>query len=542
MITVRTVRCLTPFNDPGTPAADPTPNLLKRVRLRTTEPVDELASTPTGRSAWRLILGPALAAAVLLFGPADPKVARMAAVAVWMAAWWVTEAVPIPVTALLPLVLLPLLGLAKIGTVGPAYGRPTIFLFLGGFLLALGLEATGLHRRMALFLVYKVGSKPRGLLLGFMLSSGLLSAWISNTATVMVHLPIALSVLAAVSDRGAGDVDVKRLGTAVLLAVSYAASIGGMATLVGTPPNLIYRDQLRSLFPRAPVPSFAEWMTLGVPLSVVFLGIGWLLLSRVAFRLGNKPLLGSRDAIAALRRELGPMRRDEVVAAAVFVVTALLWVTRAGIGNLPGWSDARIFRGKGIDDGVVAIAAAVVLFMLPSHDRPGERILQWRDTARLPWGMLLVFGGGFALADGFQSSGLSTWLGERLAALHGLPPIALMVIVCAGLTMLTELTSNTATTTAILPVLAAAAVATGTDPRYLMIPATLSASCAFMLPVGSPTQTIVFGSGLIPMRDMVRAGIWFNLAGVVLVVLLFTLLAGPAMGISPGVLPAWARP
>jgi sodium-dependent dicarboxylate transporter 2/3/5 len=316
-----------------------------------------------------------------------------------------------------------------------------------------------------------------------------------------------------------------------------------MATLVGTPPNLIYRDQLAKLFPLAPPPSFAQWMALGVPLAAVFLGLGWLLLSRVVFRLGGESLLGSRDAVAALRRELGPLRRDEVKVAAVFGATALLWITRVPIDlgalRVPGWGE---LTGKGVDDGVVAIAAAVLLFVLPSHDRPGERLLEWRATANLPWGMLFVFGGGFALATGFQTSGLSAWLGERLAALHGIPPFALMVVVCVALTFLTELTSNTATTQMVLPVLAAAATAAGTDPRALMIPATLSASCAFMMPVGSPTQTIVFGTGLVPMRDMVRAGIWFNVLGVLLVALLFGLLGGPAMGIDVGILPAWAKP
>jgi len=492
--------------------------------------------------ALKLALGPSLAAAAILLGPGDPKVARMAAVALWMAAWWVTEALPIPVTALLPLVLMPLLGLGSVDKVAPEYARPTIFLFLGGFLLALGLEATGIHRRMALLLVHKVGSRPRGLLLGFMLSSGLLSMWINNTATAMVHLPIALSVLAAVRAKGADEAQMKRLGVAVLLAISYAASIGGMATLVGSPPNLIYRDQLARLFPQSPPPSFAQWMVIGVPLSAAFLGIGWLLLSRVVVRLGDEPLLGSRDAVGAMRRELGPVRRDEIKVAVIFGLTALLWITRVGIGGVPGWADWHLLRDKGIGDSAVAIGAAILLFVLPSHDRPGERLLEWRETAHLPWGMLFLFGGGFALAAGFQTSGLSHWLGDQLGALHGIPPLLLMVVVCAGLTFLTELTSNTATTQMVLPVLAAAAGAAGTDPRALMIPATLSASCAFMLPVGSPPQTIVFGSGLVPMRDMVRAGIWFNFLGILLVVLLFTLLAGPAMGIDPGILPSWAKP
>ncbi|HEX5137918.1 MAG TPA: SLC13 family permease [Planctomycetota bacterium] len=484
------------------------------------------------RRGWRLLLGPALGAAALLLRPGDdPKIAWMAAVTIWMAAWWVTEAVPIPVTALLPLVLLPLTGIAGVEKVAPDYGQPTIFLFLGGFFVALGLETTGLHRRLALLLVHKVGSRPRGLVLGFMLSAGLLSMWISNTAAVMVHLPIALSVLAAVRAKGTDEAAAGRLASAVLIAVAYGANIGGLATPVGTPPNLIYRDQLAMLFPRAPSPSFAQWMTLGVPLSAAYLGIGWLLLTRVTFRLGGEALLGSRDAVLAMRRELGPVRRDERLAAAVFLATALLWVLRGPLG-----------LGNEKTDSVIAVAAGISLFVLPSRDRPGERLLEWRDTARLPWGMLLVFGGGFALATGFQTSGLSAWLGDRLAALHGIPPFLLMLIVCVGLAILTEFASNTAATQMVLPVLAAASTAAGTDPRYLMIPATLAASCGFMMPVGSPTQTIVFGTGLVPVRDMVRAGIWFDLLGIALIAVLFGLVAAPVLGIDAGVLPSWAKP
>jgi sodium-dependent dicarboxylate transporter 2/3/5 len=348
-----------------------------------------------------------------------------------------------------------------------------------------------------------------------------------------------------VHDRGVSEADLRRLGAAVMLSISYAASIGGMATLVGTPPNLSYREQLIRLFPGAPPPSFAQWMMIGLPVAAIFLVVGWILLARVIVPLGRSSLLGGREAVAALRRELGPLRRDELAAASVFAATALLWVTRVpidfGAFRVPGWGALLGANAGLIDDGVVAVAAALLVLALPSTDRPGERLLEWRDTAELPWGMLLVFGGGFALASGFTSSGLSAWLGGHFAAMRGAPPLLLMAVTCAMLTMLTEFTSNTATTEMALPILAAAAVATGIDPRYLMIPATLSASCAFMMPVGSPTQTIVFGSGWVPMRDMARAGIWFNLLGLILVPLVFSLLAGAAMGIRPDVMPSWSR-
>ena len=282
--------------------------------------------------ALKLALGPVLAAVVLVLQPGDdPRIARMAAVAVWMAAWWVTEAVPIPVTALLPLVLMPLGGVDAMRSVAPNYGRPTIFLFLGGFLLALALQASGVHRRMALFIVHKVGGQPRRIVLGFMLASAFLSMWISNTATVMVLMPIGFSVLTAVRDRGVEEAALKKLGVAVMLAIAYAADIGGMATLVGTPPNLSYKEQLVRLFPEAPPPAFASWMMLGLPIAVVFLTVGWLILTRVVFRLADASLLGSREAVGEMRRALGPMRRDEWVTAGAFALTALLWMTRKDV-------------------------------------------------------------------------------------------------------------------------------------------------------------------------------------------------------------------
>lgn len=495
---------------------------------------------------WKLALGPALGAVVLILGSADdPMITRMAAVAVWMAAWWVTEAVPIAVTALLPLVLLPLAGIQGIKDVAPNYGRPTIFLFLGGFILALGLQASGAHRRMALAIVSTVGSKPRRIVLGFMLAASFLSMWISNTASVMVLMPIGMAVLAAVGDRGVSPDAMKRLGVTVMLGIAYAADIGGMATLVGTPPNLSYKEMLVQLFPEAPPPAFAEWMMLGLPISVAFLGVGWITLTRVTFPLPDASLLGGRDVVEGMRADLGKMRRDERMSVLLFGLTAFIWMSRMPIqlGSLriPGWSEVSFLGGGRIDDAVVAIAMAILLFVIPSTDRPGERLLAWRHMKELPWGMLLLFGGGFALASGFKESGLSEWLGMQLTSLAGQPPWLIMVIVCIVLTLVTELTSNTATTQLVLPILASAAVGIGTDPRYLMIPATLSASCAFMMPVASPTQAIVFGSGWVPIRDMVRAGVWFNVIGVLLVASVFMLLSGVAMGIDPSVLPSWAK-
>jgi len=490
-------------------------------------------------------LGPVLAAAAWVAAPAgEPKVAAMAAIAVWMATWWITEAVPVAVTALLPLVLVPLADIAPVGDVAVNYGRSTIFLFLGGFFIALGLQASGAHRRVALEIVHRVGSRPRRLVLGFMIATALLSMWISNTSTAMLMLPIALSVFATARERGADGDEQSTLAVAVLLGVAYAANLGGMATLVGTPPNLAFARLSVQLFPDSPPVTFLDWMLMVGPFSLVFLVVGWLLLTRVVFRLGGGELLGGRAVIARLRGELGPVRRDEAVAGVVFALTALLWMTGAGITlgdtHVPGWRELTGTEGR-VDDAVVAVAMAVVLFLIPSADRPGERLLEWRMTKDVPWGILLLFGGGFALAAGFTRSGLSEWAGARFEVLGGTSPWLVVLVVCLGLTFLTELTSNIATTEMALPILAAAATTLGVDPRLLMIPATLSASCAFMMPVATPPAAIVYGSGLVPIRQMARAGLVFNVVGVGLVLLTMRFLATAVLGFDPGTVPDWAR-
>ena len=479
-----------------------------------------------------------------LFPGDDPTMGRMAGIAALMAVWWVFEVVPLAVTSLLPIVLFPLLGISDLKTATASYSKPIIFLFLGGMLLALGLQRTGLHRRIALHIVHRIGSRPVQLVLGFMVATAFLSMWISNTASVMVMLPIALSVLDEALD-GDADADlVKVTGTAVMLGIAYAADIGGMATPVGTPPNLILLEMHNELFPDAPPISFGQWMAMGLPLAVVFLGIGWLVMTRWIFSLSDSSIFGQSQVVGKALRELGPMRRDEWLAGAAFAVTAILWMTGSGIQlgestRLPGWRDVEILAQ--LQDGAVAIAGAVVLFLIPSSDHPGEAIMDWETAKRVPWGILLLFGGGLALASGFASSGLSTAIGQAMDGLSNLPVVLIVVIVCVVLTFLTELTSNTATTNLVLPILASAAVTLAIDPRFLMIPATLSASCAFMMPVASPTQAIVLGSGYVAIPQMARAGIYFNILGVVLVTALFIMLGGQIMGIDPNVVPDWAR-
>ncbi len=499
-------------------------------------------STGASRST-TLALGPLMAAVVWLIGPGDTQdIAFMAAIAVWMAVWWITEAVPLAVTALLPLVAIPITGIAPVQDVAVNYGRPIVFLFLGGFLLALGLQVSQVHKRIALHIVSAMGSSPPRLILGFMVATWFLSMWVSNTSTTMLMLPIALSVLKTARDQGVANTS--KIAVALLLGIAYSANIGGMATLVGTPPNLVFHRIFRDLFPEAPAISFLQWSLLAAPLSVCFLTTGWVLLTRVIFPLPATNLLGEKDTLRSLITELGPLRRDEIVAGTIFALTALLWITGSdfvfGETTLPGWRGLLGLEGL-VDDAVVAVAMAILLFAIPSRDRPGEHMLEWRHTSEVPWGLLLIFGGGIALARNFTTSGLSAWAGHQFEVLTEASPLLLLVSVCILLTLLTELTSNLATTDMLLPILATAAVTLGLDPRFFMIPATLSASCAFMMPVATPPATIIFGSGLVPIKDMVRAGIWFNLLGIILIPLAFLLLGGFVYGVDLLVMPSWAH-
>jgi sodium-dependent dicarboxylate transporter 2/3/5 len=489
----------------------------------------------------RLALGPALyALLVLLLREESPAVARMAGLTAWMACWWVSEAVPVAVTALLPLVIMPIAGLGRVSAVAQDYGKDTIFLFLGGFLLALGLQKSGAHRRIALSIVAALGSRPDRLVLGFMVATCLLSMWMSNTATTLLVLPIALSVLQSAREQGASEADVRRVGTPLLLVTAYGSTIGGMATPVGTPTNLVFREMFPQLCPGLPPVGFLQWMLLGVPLALVFALAGWWLLVRVVFPLPATDLFaggGGRDALLRLRSALGPVRRDELLAGALYAAAALLWITGKGlqIGSfaVPGWQDWAPLAGRA-DDNVVAIGLALLLFMLPSAERHGQPLLSWSDTRDVPWGILLLFGGGFALATGFETSGLARRAAEQFLGLQGAPLPLVLLVTCAACVALSEFASNTATAQIALPILASVAASLRLDPRVLMIPATLAASAAFMMPVGTPPNAIVYASGYVSVRDMVRAGLWFNLLGLVLVLGLFWLLAGPALGIEVG--------
>jgi sodium-dependent dicarboxylate transporter 2/3/5 len=446
-----------------------------------------------------LFLGP-LVFVLLLCLPAPegmPAAGKnTAAAALWMVVWWVTEAIPIPATSLIPLVAFPLLGVRSSPDTAANYANHNIFLFMGGFIIALGMEKWGLHRRIALRVIRLLGTSMRTVVLGFMIASALLSMWISNTATTMMMLPIAMAVLSKFEDReGAG-----RLGVTLMLGIAYAASVGGIGTLIGTPPNIVLAGQVDI--------GFAEWMQVGVPLVVVFLPLIWLYLVRIA---SPVPRGGITLDLKKQIESLGPMSRGEWIVLCVFLLTALLWILRRPLLSL-------VFPQ--IADATIAMAGGLVLFVIPVDFSKKEFAMDFRSALKLPWGVLLLFGGGFALADAMEASGLSGWLGAQLTVLADLPTPLVVVLVCAFMAALTELTSNTATTITMLPVLAATSRAMGVEPLLLMIPATMAASCAFMLPVATPPNAIVYASGRVKLSKMFTTGIWMNLMGILLVTLL----------------------
>lgn len=419
-----------------------------------------------------------------------------------MAAWWSTEAIPIPATALLPIVLIPALGLGSIGQATAPYANPIIFLFLGGFTLGLAMQRWNLHRRIALLTLRAMGVKPRNQIAGFMIATAFLSMWVSNTATAVMMLPIGLSIIAMTqSDNEDG---LRRYGTALLLAIAYSASIGGIATLIGTPPNALLAAYLADN--HGIEVGFAQWMLMGLPVSVTMLVLVWWWLTRKDFGIGQ-----SDDSGDMIRRELialGPLGRGEKLVGLVFVLTASAWIFRPLLSaNLAPW----------LSDTGIAIAAALAMFLIPVDTRERKFLLDWESAEKLPWGVLLLFGGGLAMAGAISSSGLASWIAEAMGAATLLPALFMVALVTLVIIFLTEVTSNTATAAAFLPLLGALAMAQDISPLLLTVPAAIAASCAFMMPVATPPNAIVFSSGHMRIGDMIGAGFALNLMGVVVV-------------------------
>ena len=488
-----------------------------------------------------LIGGLLISSALLFFGdlaPEHPEITKMAAVALLMAIWWISEAIPLAATALVPVALFPLLGILSGKKTAALYFNNVIFLFIGGFIVALAMQKWNLHKRIALKLILIIGLSPKRIVLGFMAATAFLSMWISNTATTMMMVPIAAAIILKLEDNLSPQ-EVRNFSLALLLGIAYSASIGGLATLIGTPPNLSFARIYSIYFPNAPEVTFAAWFAFALPLSITFFVVVWTFLVSVFCRSATTHEI-DKSILHEEYRKLGPAGFEEKVIFTVFLSMAFLWLTRKGINvgtfSLPGWS-ALVPEPKFIDDGTVAIFMALLLFIIPSRKDDGGRVMDWESAKDLPWGIVLLFGGGFALAGGFKSSGLSMWVGNALAGAGALNPIVLVIIICLSVTFLTELTSNTATTEMILPILAGVAVAIKMNPLLLMIPATLSASCAFMLPVATPPNAIVFGTGRIKIYEMARVGIILNLIGVILITVAIFTTGKVVFGIDPAVFP-----
>lgn len=493
------------------------------------------------------LLAPILFLYIVFFVELDPEkpiITYTLAVAILMALWWIVEIVPLGVTALLPFLLFPMLGVMNGKTVASNYFNDVIFLYLGGFLFALAMQKWNLHRRIALKLLLIVGNSPARIMLGFMLGTAFLSMWISNTATVMLMIPILISIILKLEDTNKKE-NVRHFSIGLLLAVAYSASIGGVSTLVGTPPNLSFARIFVIYFPNAPEISFASWFFYAFPISVILFLITFAYLYFVFVKKDSSEWKTiDTSTIKSEYKKLGPWVIEQKILAVLFGLLAVLWFTRAdiifGSFTIRGWSN--LFNNpRFLNDGTVAIAIAILLFLIPSKKEKGNFIMDWKTAEDIPWEIILLFGGGFALASGFKESGLSQWFGEQLIWLKDVHPFIIILAVAMLITFLTELTSNVATVETFLPVLAGLAMSIEMNPLLFMLPATIAASLAFMLPVATPPNAIIFGTKRIKVIDMSRTGFVLNLIGIVIVTLASYYLATFIFDIALDVYPEWAR-
>ncbi|MDA0350110.1 MAG: SLC13 family permease [Verrucomicrobia bacterium] len=482
---------------------------------------------------------------VLFFNPEpdNPQVGSMAAVAALMAILWLTEAVPLAVTALIPIVALPLFSILSGADVAKSYVSPIVFLFIGGFLLALSMQRWNLHRRIALTIIYAIGKRADFMVFGFMAASAFLSMWISNTATAVMMLPIGLAIVTKIEEEF-GETKSHSLTIAIMLGIAYGCSIGGVATLVGTPTNLAFVRIFSETFPEAPPIAFGQWLIIGLPYSITLLLVVWLLLTKLLCRF-DKGLVLDRSVIHRELKQMGAMKYEEKVVLSVFLSTVILWTFRKdlvlGIFTIPGWSGlSNAFSF--VDDGTIAIALSMLLFFIPSKQgEPSGRILQGDVFTKIPWDIILLFGGGFALAAGFSASGLSQYIGNTFASLGAVNVFVLVILICLCVTFLTELTSNVATLSMLLPILGSWAVSISVHPLLFAVSATITASMAFMMPVATPPNAVVFGSNRIRIVEMARTGIVLNFVAIgftfLAVYLLFPYLTGDAIDTFP----SWAK-
>jgi sodium-dependent dicarboxylate transporter 2/3/5 len=459
-----------------------------------------------------LISGPLLFLAMQFFSPPagmTESAYSLLSITLWMALWWVTESVPIAITALLPIILFPMTGAVDLQTTTASYGHKYIFLYMGGFMLAIAIEKWNLHKRIALNIIKIIGTNISKIILGFMVATAFLSMWISNTATAVMMLPIAMSIVAQLQDNPNTEKNENLIfGKALMLSIAYSASIGGMATLIGTPPNLVFAGYVEETY--GIEITFLQWLKFGVPIAIPLLVIAWLYLTKFAFKFKQKEFPGGKEEINRLIVLIGPMKREEKLVFAVFVLTAFCWITRSFILQ-------EFFPF--IDDTIIAMTAGILLFVVPASDFK-KRLITWEDAVKLPWGIILLFGGGMALAAGFQITGLASWLGAQMSIFQGLSLLVLVFVIITLVNFFTEFTSNLATTAMLLPILAPIAISLNINPYMLMVACTIAASCAFMMPVATPPNAVVFGSGYLRIPDMIKSGIWMNIISIIFLTLM----------------------
>tara|TARA_B110000008_G_scaffold272664_1_gene305725 strand:- start:60 stop:1526 length:1467 start_codon:yes stop_codon:yes gene_type:complete len=455
-----------------------------------------------------LISGPLAFILILFYFNPDglnPRANAILASTVWIAIWWITEAIPIAVTALLPIILFPLTGGLELSETTASFGHKYVFLYIGGFIIAIAIQKWNLHKRIALNIINLIGTNIVNIILGFMIATAFMSMWISNTATSVMMLPIAMAIVAQLRD-DPNTIEDENLnfGKALMLAIAYSASIGGVATLIGTPPNLVLAGVVEETFGYEI--TFAKWFQFGFPISLVLLFICWKYLTGFAFKFKQKTFPGGRSEITKQLNLLGKISYEEKLVAGVFALTAFAWISRSFLLKpiIPE-----------IDDTIIALIAGIIIFLLPTKNKK-RRLLNWEEAVKLPWGILLLFGGGMALAAGFKDSGLALWIGTQMTLLDGVSLFLLVFILIAAVNFLTEITSNLATTAMLLPILYPMAMTIDVHPFILMVSATVAASCAFMLPVATPPNAVVFGSGYLRIPDMVRVGVWMNIISIIL--------------------------
>jgi len=457
------------------------------------------------------ILGPLVFIIFLTIAPPkglEPNAFMLLGITLWMAIWWIFEVVPIAVTALIPIILFPLFGVLGLSDTTAQYGHKFVFLYVGGFILAVAIERWNLHKRIALYIIKAIGSKASLLILGFMLATAFLSMWISNTATTVMMLPIAIAITNQIFEQNQDNHETNTyFSKALMLSIAYSASIGGIATLIGTPPNLVLAGVLENLYDIKI--GFFEWMTFAFPVSMLLLFICWKYLTSVAFKLKNLKFTDGKHQIQEMINKLGRLSYEEKMVGVVFMLAALGWIFRSLIQKVI----------PGIDDTIIAIAAAVLLFLIPSKNEKGQKLLTWDEAVKIPWGIIILFGGGMALAKGFTETGLANWIASQITVFEGVIVIIFILIVAAMVNFLTEVTSNLATTAMLLPILSPVALSFDMHPFLIMIAVTLSASCAFMLPVATPPNAIIFGSGYLKVSDMAKKGFLMNIISIIIITL-----------------------